>query len=119
MDRRTFLRRTSALAAASAALPGLALSRAAAAQAGAAATEPGAAIVVDPLPLFEISPYMYMQFMEPLGATDNSMEAAWNYDADGWRRDFVDVTKDLAPDVIRFGGLLSRYYKWREGVGPP
>ena len=113
MDRRTFLRRTSALAAASVALP-----RLGEAQARGAAAEPSAAVVVDPKPLFEISPYMYMQFMEPLGATDNSMEAAWNYDADDWRRDFVDVTKYLAPDVVRFGGLLSRYYKWREGVGP-
>src|SRR4051794_11162054 len=114
MDRRTFLRRTSALAAASA----VGLPQLGRAQQAAAASEPSA-IVVDPEPLFEISPHMYMQFMEPLGATDNSMEAAWNYDADNWRRDFVDVTKDLAPDVIRFGGLLSRYYKWREGVGPP
>src|SRR5688572_18727461 len=71
-----------------------------------------------PAPPFEISPYMYMQFMEPLGATDAAVEAAWNYDADDWRRDFVDATKYLAPDVVRFGGLLSRYYKWREGIGP-
>ena len=27
-------------------------------------------------------------------------------------------SQDLAPGVIRFGGLFSRYYKWREGVGP-
>ena len=27
-------------------------------------------------------------------------------------------TRDLAPGMMRFGGLLSRYYKWREGVGP-
>ena len=26
--------------------------------------------------------------------------------------------RDLAPDVIRYGGLYSRHYKWREGVGP-
>ncbi len=76
-------------------------------------------IVVDPAPRFEISPYLYMQFMEPLGVTDSSCEAAWDYDADNWRKDFVDVVKDLAPGVVRFGGLYSRYYKWREGVGPP
>jgi alpha-L-arabinofuranosidase len=28
------------------------------------------------------------------------------------------VTRDLAPDVVRWGGLYSRYYKWREGIGP-
>ena len=79
----------------------------------------GNALIVDPTPRFEMSPYFYMQFMEPLGATDNSMEAAWSYDTDNWRKDFIDATRDLAPDVMRFGGLLSRYYKWREGVGAP
>jgi alpha-L-arabinofuranosidase len=56
--------------------------------------------------------------MEPLGVTDSSVEAAWNYDADDWRKDFVDVVRDLAPGAMRFGGLFSRYYHWREGVGP-
>jgi alpha-L-arabinofuranosidase len=59
-----------------------------------------------------------MQFMEPLGTTDGSVEAAWNYDTDDWRQDFVDVVADLAPGAMRFGGLYSRYYHWREGVGP-
>src|SRR5687767_4317446 len=80
---------------------------------------PVSTIAVDPKPRFELSPYLYMQFMEPLGATDASMEAAWSYDADDWRSDFIATTKDLAPGMLRFGGLLSRYYKWREGVGPP
>jgi len=75
-------------------------------------------VVVDPKPLFEISPYLYMQFMEPLGVADSSVEAAWDYDADDWRKDFVDTVRDLSPGVIRYGGLFSRYYKWREGVGP-
>src|SRR3954468_18191334 len=75
------------------------------------------AIVLDPAPQFEISPHLYMQFMEPLGVTDSSVEAAWDYDADDWRKDFVDVVADLAPDVVRFGGLFSRYYKWTEAVG--
>ena len=76
------------------------------------------AIVLDPTPQFEISPHLYMQFMEPLGVTDSSVEAAWDYDADDWRKDFVDTVRDLAPGAIRFGGLFSRYYHWREGVGP-
>src|SRR6266567_1853301 len=75
-------------------------------------------IVVDPRPLFEISPWLYMQFMEPLGATDTSVEAAWDYDRDDWRKDFIDTVKDLAPGAMRFGGLFSRHYKWREGIGP-
>jgi len=34
------------------------------------------AIVVDPTPRFDLSPYLYMQFMEPLGTTDSSVAAA-------------------------------------------
>jgi alpha-L-arabinofuranosidase len=56
--------------------------------------------------------------MEPLGVADASVEASWDYDRDDWRKDFVDTVKDLAPGALRFGGLFSRHYKWREGVGP-
>src|ERR1041385_7530766 len=75
----------------------------------------GEAIVIDPKPLFDISPHLYMQFMEPLGVTDPSVEAAWDYERDDWRKDFVETTRDLAPGMMRFGGLVSRYYKWHEG----
>jgi alpha-N-arabinofuranosidase len=82
-----------------------------------AATGSGSPVVIDPMPLFEISPHLYMQFMEPLGVTDSSVEAAWDYARDDWRQDFVETTAELAPGMLRFGGLFSRYYKWREGVG--
>ena len=75
-------------------------------------------IVVDPTPTFGLSPNLYMQFMEPLGTTDGSVEAAWDYRADDWRADVVEVTRGLAPPLIRFGGCFSSYYRWREGVGP-
>jgi alpha-N-arabinofuranosidase len=78
----------------------------------------GSAVSIDPEPRFEISPYFYMQFMEPLGITDGSVEAGWDYNIDDWRADLIDVVKDLSPDVIRWGGAFIRYYKWREGVGP-
>lgn len=94
-----------------------------------AAAEPGAGggaeraseglVRVDPTPLFPISPLLYMQFLEPLGVTDPGVEAAWDYDRDDWRLDFVEVARDLAPGAVRLGGLFSRSYKWREGVGPP
>ena len=81
---------------------------------------PGPDLVrIDPTPRFTISPWLHMQFMEPLGVTDSSVEAAWDHGADDWRADFVDTVADLAPGAIRLGGLFSRYYKWREGVGPP
>jgi hypothetical protein len=105
-NRRAFLRESGAAAA----LAQLAQTRLAAA-------DPNT-ILIDPAPLFDISPYLYMQFMEPLGTTDASVEAAWNYDTDDWREDFAQTVKDLAPGAIRFGGLFCRYYKWREGVGP-
>ncbi|MDP3000140.1 MAG: alpha-L-arabinofuranosidase C-terminal domain-containing protein [Bryobacterales bacterium] len=84
----------------------------------AAAAQPGGAIVVDPKPLFDFSPHFYMQFMEPLGVADSSVEASWDYERDDWRKDLVETTKDLAPDVLRWGGIYSRYYRWREGLGP-
>src|SRR6266511_4070283 len=105
MKRRTFLR-NSALMAAGAAVAGKL--KAAGAQSQAARAS-GGAIVVDPKPLFDISPHLYMQFMEPLGVTDSSVEAAWDYGRDDWRKDFIDTTRDRAPGMMRFGGLLSRY----------
>src|SRR5436309_81689 len=90
----------------------------AAAATAAVARAASTGIVVDPQPQFEISPLLYMQFMEPLGVTDPVVEASWDYEADDWRKDFVDITRDLAPGAMRFGGLFSRYYRWREGVGP-
>jgi hypothetical protein len=110
--RRDLLQRGSALAAvAPLVAPGPAASPPPAARAG--------LLRIDPTPLFPISPHLHMQFMEPLGVTDGSVEAAWDHDADDWRRDFADAVADLSPDVIRLGGLFSRYYRWREGVGPP
>ncbi len=87
--------------------------------AGTGARRREAGIGIDPRPLFEISPYFYMQFMEPLGNTDGAVEASWEYDIDDWRPDLIETVRGLAPDCIRWGGAFIRYYKWREGVGPP
>jgi alpha-L-arabinofuranosidase len=115
MKRRQFLSNVAGVATGMIAASSL---RARAQAQSAQAVGSGGAIVVDPKPLFDISPHLYMQFMEPLGVTDSSVEAAWDYERDDWRKDFIDTTKDLAPGMMRFGGLLSRYYKWREGIGP-
>ena len=73
---------------------------------------------VDPKPLFDLSPYLYMQFMEPLGVTDTSVDAAWDFINDDWRPDVIEITKVLAPTLIRWGGCFISYYRWKEGVGP-
>ncbi len=76
------------------------------------------AIEIDPNPLHELSPHLYMQFMEPLGATDGSVEASWDYLNDCWRPDLVDVTRKLGATMIRWGGIFCDFYRWREAVGP-
>jgi alpha-N-arabinofuranosidase len=67
---------------------------------------------------FELSPYLFLQFMEPLGVTDSSVEAAWDHRQDAWRGDVVEVTRDLKPTMLRWGGIFTDFYRWREGVGP-
>jgi alpha-N-arabinofuranosidase len=76
-------------------------------------------IKVDTRPLHAISPRLYMQFMEPLGTTDSSVEACWDALEDRWRPDFIEVVRDLAPSSIRWGGILTSFWKWRESVGNP
>jgi alpha-L-arabinofuranosidase len=78
----------------------------------------GRVIALDPGPLFELSPYLFMQFMEPLGATDGSVEAAWDHLRQDWRDDVVAITRELGPTMMRWGGIFADFYRWREGVGP-
>ena len=113
MERRAFLKE-STLAVAGAVTGALAVPATSPMEARAQ----GDAIAVDPKPLFELSPYLYMQFMEPLGATDGSVEAAWDHLRDQWREDVVSVTRTLAPTMMRWGGIFADFYRWREGVGP-
>jgi alpha-N-arabinofuranosidase len=82
------------------------------------ADEAGRSLVIHPQPRFDLSPYLYMQFMEPLGTTDGSVAAAWDFGRDCWREDLIDVTRKLAPTLIRWGGCFVSYYRWKEAVGP-
>jgi alpha-L-arabinofuranosidase len=75
-------------------------------------------LTIAPEPVFELSPWLYMQFMEPLGTTDGSVEASWDHLQARWRPDLIDATRELAPPMMRWGGLFSGYYRWREGIGP-
>lgn len=77
-----------------------------------------ATIEIDPQPVFELSPHLYMQFMEPLGTTDSSVEAAWDHKTDNWKDTIINVTQKLGPTMMRWGGNFSAYYKWKEAVGP-
>ncbi len=115
MKRRTFL---TASTRAGAGLAAAGVLRAAAPGPPAAQADEGRSILIDPAPRFELSPYLYMQFMEPLGATDGSVEAAWDHLREDWREDVVEATRALAPTMMRWGGIFADFYRWREGVGP-
>ena len=65
-----------------------------------------------------LSPYLAMQFMEPLGAADSSVDAGWDYLHECWREELLDIVRSLGPGMIRWGGCFASYYHWREGVGP-
>lgn len=75
-------------------------------------------IIIDPAPQFDLSPNLYTQFMEPLGATDGSVESSWDHIKQDWRPDIVEITKRIKPGMIRWGGCFSSYYRWKEAVGP-
>lgn len=65
-----------------------------------------------------ISPYIFMQFAEPLGTADSSVDAGWDYLGERWQPKLLGKVKELEPTMIRFGGCFASYYRWREAVGP-
>ena len=73
---------------------------------------------IQPAQTHAISPYLYMQFMEPLGVCDTSVDAAWDFTEEKWYDKVIEKTRQLAPTMIRFGGCFASYYHWQEGVGP-
>ena len=75
-------------------------------------------ISIDSSPQYELSPYLFMQFAEPLGTADSSIDAAWDFKNNCWQKEVVETLKDLAPTMIRWGGCFASYYHWQEGVGP-
>ncbi len=75
-------------------------------------------IEIDPKPLHELSPHLYMQFMEPLGATDGSVEASWDHQADCWRPDLIEVARKLAPAWSAGAHLLRLLPLARSGRAP-
>ena len=75
-------------------------------------------IQINPTPLYRLSPYLFMQFAEPLGTTDTSIDAAWDFMENKWQPRAVEIVKRLAPPMLRWGGCFASYYHWEEGVGP-
>ena len=75
-------------------------------------------LYIDPREQHAISPYLYMQFMEPLGVCDSSVDAAWDFVEEKWNDNLIETVRRLAPTMVRFGGCFASYYRWREAVGP-
>ena len=75
-------------------------------------------VAIDPAAKHAISPYLYMQFMEPLGVADPSVDAAWDFENDDWYPCVIDKVRELGPTMIRYGGTMIDYYHWKEAVGP-
>ena len=82
-------------------------------QAVSAAAPAARELRIDLTPKYELSPYLFMQFMEPLGVTDSSVEAAWDHRRNAWRGDVVEVSRELEPTMLRWGGIFTDFYRWR------
>jgi hypothetical protein len=63
------------------------------------AKEDHSLLAVGPEPRFDLSPYLYMQFMEPLGTTDGSVAAAWDFTRDCWLKT-VSATPSTSLRVV-------------------
>ncbi len=75
-------------------------------------------IQIDLKPKHTISPYLFMQFAEPLGTADSSVDAGWDYLENQWHPKLISKIRELGPGMIRWGGCFASYYHWREAVGP-
>lgn len=75
-------------------------------------------LTVSASPKHKISPYLFMQFAEPLGTADTSVDAGWDYLNDRWQPKLIEKIRELGPTMIRWGGCFASYYHWREAVGP-
>ncbi len=75
-------------------------------------------ISISPRTLHSLSPYLHMQFAESLGNADSSVDAAWDYVGEHWQEPVVEILRELAPPMIRWGGCFASYYRWKEAVGP-
>ncbi len=70
----------------------------------------------------EIDPKLYGNFLEHLGrCVDGGVfqEGSKLSDADGYRKDVLQASKDLNIGLLRWpGGNFSSNYHWKDGIGP-
>jgi alpha-N-arabinofuranosidase len=84
---------------------------------------PQARIVLDPaFTLGEVSPRLFGSFVEHMGRAvyggiyEPGHPAA---DADGWRRDVLQLVRDAGVSIVRYpGGNFVSGYDWEDGIGP-
>ena len=87
------------------------------------AAQPTARIKIDTDRLIgEVDPHLFGNFAEHLGRCiyggiwDEGSPLA---DADGYRKDVMQATKDLGVTVLRWpGGNFASGYNWKDGIGP-
>src|SRR4028119_761165 len=82
-----------------------------------------ARIVLDPNNrIGEIDPRLYGSFLEHLGRAvyDGIYEPDHpTADEDGFRRDVIDIVRELRVPIIRYpGGNFVSGYNWEDGIGP-
>jgi alpha-L-arabinofuranosidase len=70
----------------------------------------------------DIDPMIYGNFIEHLGRCIDGgvfQEGSRLSDANGFRKDVLDATKNLNIGILRWpGGNFSSNYNWRDGIGP-
>jgi len=91
----------------------------AAAFAGSSARGRHGTIAVDPKPLFEISPVVYMQFMERSARDSLGGGVCWDRTRTIARKDFVRYRPRSGDRRDRFGGLFSAAHHLGEKAGGP
>nr|WP_211659104.1 alpha-N-arabinofuranosidase [Phytoactinopolyspora halophila] len=82
-----------------------------------------ASLTLDPdFQVADVPPRMFGSFAEHLGRcvyTGIYEPEHENADGDGFRRDVLDLTRELGVSVVRYpGGNFVSGYRWEDGIGP-
>ena len=64
-------------------------------------------LTISAAPKHTISPYLFMQFAEPLGTADTSVDAGWDYLHECWQPKLIEKIRELSPTMIRWGGCFA------------